>query len=329
MEENLQYEVYFHFDTNKHSIDPDLFIECVHLYKTALEQVLRLFTDKDIPIQIELLTTEEGSWLGRVKVYIASGMIALVINSEVANGFIKGLTGKTIPEWSETFGEYIRDTLSEDESKAKLIQDLTEKSLTRPAKEIEQIEGYEKLNPLWIKRNKTYTKCNEDKDIQGIGFRKDPVFPITRSTFTDKITIKENIEFEPYEILTVYVDQISLSNNTQWSGTQQSKDKDERIYFYCMDISFKEKIKQDKISIPTNLTVQCISIKDSKRIYAVHIIEDEKENYGYLSEKELKEKEQEILNLILKEKPQTKIIHKYQERNIEQASLLEHLPKKE
>ena len=71
MEENLQYEVYFHFDTNKHSIDPDLFIECVHLYKTALEEVLRLFTDKDIPIQIELLTTEEGSWVGRVILYMA------------------------------------------------------------------------------------------------------------------------------------------------------------------------------------------------------------------------------------------------------------------
>ena len=240
-------------------------------------------------------------------------MIALVINSEVANGFIKGLTGKTTPEWSERLGEYIRNTLFEDESKVKLIQDITEKSLIIPAKKIEQIEGYEKLNTLWIKRNETYTKCNKNKDIQGIGFKKEPEFPITRSTFTDKISIKETIEFES-EVLTVYVDQISLSNNIKWSGTQQSKDKDKRINFHCIDTSFKEKIKQNKISIPTNLTIQCISIKNSRKIYAVHIIEDEKGNYGYLSEKELEDKKNEILNLILKEKPHTKIIHSSQEQ---------------
>lgn len=307
MEHVLQYEICFHFDTDKHSIAPKLFIEAVRLYEVALKEVTSLSEIENVNIDFQLITAEQGSFLAKVIVYIGvvGGILTYVENSKTINALLVGSTGKNYEEHIIQLGKGGRET----------TQNLLSRALTMPAQEIEAIPDYEILNPIWSARNAFFQSCKKDTHIQGFGLSAENVYPVKRSDFNNLIIIiEEKPELEHWEEVTIEVDSISLRKEIKWSG--RNIETDEKLDFYFLDYSFKERVEAKKIIFPSKLRMQVIQIKGTNKIYALHVIAYESESFNYLSEDALEQKKQWILNKEKKEQVKKK-------EELQQATLFE------
>jgi hypothetical protein len=219
--DKLMGNINVHFDVRAHHIPVDLFVEVGNDISAILAEFDRLLFGGTLKYQIVVLTPQPGTFLGKFGVYLLGGAAAVwaALDTNIGEGFVKGLTGEAPAFWSEQAGKTIREAVSEsirlgeeNISKSKhelqtmtlaaenVLAESTRCILEKPRDQLQKVglsisnfrEGYQA-------RNNFYVACSANTEVKAIGFTPAAEFPIKRKQFPSMQTTMPKKREEEFE----------------------------------------------------------------------------------------------------------------------------------
>jgi len=196
-------QLLLHFETIDSSIELDTFLITAAQTKEIFASFNKsLFEDK-LLYKLYLLPPKSGSFESIFLVsFTAVGSILAFSGTDVGKAFIRGLTGHEPIYWAEQAGAYIRRTLNTAQTSFQdidfseysadlrrrieelIISKIVEGFLSLSDRELLKIGlDFRKFREAYNAKNLFYMKCIEDKNILGMGFDEDHIFPIQRRDF--------------------------------------------------------------------------------------------------------------------------------------------------
>lgn len=257
-----------HFDVPGHEIPLSTFV-------TTSEQtraVIRAFSDElfegQLQFQVLVLPPAEGSFLARLGIVIIGGwgIVWTFTESDIGQGFIKGLTGHEPAYWAEHAGELTRALLTEtpgpEEEQERsfeqtvagtIVCESVRSFLSTPNREL-VVKGIEKtrFRAAYEAKNAFYEICALTPQVRGVGFDERPIFPIQRDQFPEHhSTLPPPEEVDELWFATTAVLRVTSPNwdrsdrARQWKGRDhQGRDR----YFRIEDEEFWNLVEREAIS---------------------------------------------------------------------------------
>lgn len=282
-----------YFDVPDFSLPLEEFIQTAKATKQVIDTLNKELFDSRLKYDIYVFPPEKGSFKSRLGIVLkktphvigALGIIGLGLESDIGQGYIKGLTGHTPAYWAEKIGErhgeYFR---SDREDQADISKDCAALILSESTKgflkqDYSSLIQYgitkQKFKQAYVAKNSFYETCYKQGLIQGIGFSENEKFPIQRKDFPNLITDVSNTEDDDEKEWQVEIRYIKVTSpnwdrddiNRTWRAKYTQYDQTKYTTFFIEDDSFWWFLGQGKLTsngIDT-LKVQWAYIEDHGR----------------------------------------------------------------
>ncbi|WP_157174140.1 hypothetical protein [Nitratireductor indicus] len=229
--------------------------------------------DGKLKYEILVLPPQAGSFKSKIGIYIFGGWLAVwtFTESDVGQGFIKGLTEQTPAHWAEVIGASIRDGFSAPDDKeesekqpsdeikcqtsARIVVEATKSILQRGTSDLEQAGITTiRFRDVYEARNEFYQACADTRDLRAVGFEDEPVFPIDRSDFARLQVALPPAEDEDDEPWTTGIVDLKVTSpnwdredrHRFWKGKDV---KGRERFFRIEDEHFWQLVKAERLSI--------------------------------------------------------------------------------
>lgn len=237
-----------HFDTPGHKVE----LAALSAASSAIDELIfNLSTTVfgiSAGVEVHAVAIDEGGFTLNINIGWKTIAIPTVLagffhlsESAVVNGFVKGLTGKDIPEYSEQLGRTIRqwsdaredsDLTQPDypayihyeaeEAAGDLLGDLTAAFLEADNKTVLQYaQQTQHVQEAIVSRKKFFEACLEDPAIRAVGFSETDDFPIQRTEFLQRAAIPVPTDSSVQRIRWQVITQTILATSPNWDRADQ------------------------------------------------------------------------------------------------------------
>lgn len=232
-----------HFDLPRHVIPLQTFIDTAESAGRIAEVVNQEFFGGTLVLEIVIIPPEEGSFLSKlgINVKVAGVFIAGAMLSgpfgDFSSGLLEGILTKNPSDIGQDLGEGIRaayDELispSEDqEAKCEAASVVTVAALKwilqEENEDLEDLSIAPALKDALVAKRRFYEACKAVPDLKGIGFSRQPTFPIRRSDFQRLSQIPEGSEDDEWHVAIEHITGSSPNWNPKdtarnWKGSDQ------------------------------------------------------------------------------------------------------------
>ncbi|GEM_PF-3388413 len=278
-------ELCIHFDTDEHQITLDLFEQTLNSYKIISNDIAENIFDIKSGFKIYVLPPKNGGFKILLKIIMENPAIlgmASALTYDVIVGLVKGLTknlnndkfkdGFTPELGAEVLGETIQGFVSKTASEVETLD----------AKIKSEYKSKKNINIDIAKKEKAdfYGSCIKNKNIKGIGFSNEHIFPLKRCDFVARAippTIKplpERIELKEL----IIVKSVNTDEKLQWdfkdANTNESfsasiEDNDFNTMILNGQCPLKRKATPDKILALVKFYKKLENGKEKKDAYIV------------------------------------------------------------
>lgn len=237
-----------HFDTPEHKVE----LAALSAASMAIDELIfNLSTTVfgiSAGVEVHAVAIDEGGFTLNINIGWKTVAIPTVLagffhlsESGVVNGFIKGLTGKDIPEYSEQLGSTLRqwsesradyDLIQPDyptylheeaeEAAGNLLSDLTAAFLEADNETVRQYaQRTQHVDEAIVSRKKFFEACLEDPAIRAVGFSAANDFPIQRTEFLQRAAMPLPTDSSTQKIRWQVITQTILATSPNWDRADQ------------------------------------------------------------------------------------------------------------
>lgn len=252
-----------HFDVPDHKIPLSTFVGTAEQTKGIVCALNKELFGGQLEFKLYVLPPAEGTFLSRLGIVIGVVSVAAwgFLESDVGQGFIRGLTGHAPSEWAETAGEAVRSFISHTEGEADVARELAGNVLCESARSFLATENRKleragitlsQFREAYEAKNAFYENCAGTPHLQAIGFDELPIFPIKREEFPNHqsiLPLRDEATDEPWFVSIAQLRVTSPNwdredSARQWKGRDhQGRDR----FFRIEDEEFWSRVALDAI----------------------------------------------------------------------------------
>lgn len=255
-----------HFDLPRHVIPLQTFIDTAESAGRIAEVVNQEFFGGTLLLEIVIIPPEEGSFLSKlgINVKVAGVFIAGAMLSgpfgDISSGVMEGILTKNPSDIGKALGEGIRSAYDElvsgsedQEAKCVAASVMTVATvkwiLQEDNEELEALPVSPALKDALVAKRRFYEACSAVPDLKGIGFSRQPTFPIRRSEFQRLSEIPEGSDDDEWHVAIENITGTSPNWNRKdtardWKGADQ---EGHVRYFVIRDERFWEMVYRGEL----------------------------------------------------------------------------------
>lgn len=229
-------KLHIHYDVKDHFIPMSDFLTASNSAQKIIDDLNRQILGGRLRYQLVVMPPEEGTFLktiGFVGITLLANAVAVPIASDYVLGAFEGIAEHKPSDYGQDHGRALRDL-----------------TLGFFSKEIEELEKCipRELNLDRAFKGKTdfYVSCQDNDDIQGLGFDNSRNFPIRKNSFKNHISKERtrplDSDFMIYEA--IVTSPVTEDKNFQWDF--EDTVTGQKISAYMRDESFKNGVLSGK-----------------------------------------------------------------------------------
>lgn len=233
-EDNVE-KLYIHFDVKEHCISVSDFIETIRLNELVAKDLALKLTGQDKCIEVYVFPPENGSLL------VVLGIIAKTVAGGVGIGVGANFISGELEGFAKELGGFEKGDLGKN--CAKVLRNCVKNFMEKSKEEIEQInKGIIDLDIASKAKTEFYQMCSKNKEIKGVGFTKEEVYPIKRNNFASRMapTVLRQLPIKEELKELVIVKPVNTDEDLQWDF--KDKNTKEHLIAKMSDEEFKRKL---------------------------------------------------------------------------------------
>lgn len=275
--------LFLHFDVNDHYLKLETYIATATSAKHVLTTMNSQFFENKLDFELIVLPPTSGSFLTRLKIVFKHGAISIfalgaILESDIGQSIVRGLTGKSPAEWAEETAKTSKDILNDirehaSEGTNTIEQDTeqlsgekcTAKILVLMTRGILEKDNVDLINlgleigdaaEILDARASFYEACIQDNDISGVGFGEENDFPVPRHSFPERarrpVRNEKDEDKSPWVVTieTIFATSPNWDQDDQLSRKWKGRNTAGRdCYFIVVDDHFWELAKNKELEV--------------------------------------------------------------------------------